>query len=409
MSVGVSGRLNQAPDRLAHEAGRENEHGREREQLQRVAERRKAVDARQHDKIERERRQIDGQVGDAAPEHVRERAARCLRHGQAAQRRSADQKRLLQDQHEGRRHDVARIAADRIEDRLQQGVGRARGGERRLDEAAIGARAARRELGGERIDRDRDAVARGPEDEQVGGIGVDRNVSRHALEHVALGAGRDADHREGLAAVDRGMCLGERIGPHRHADRAARVQGLHDALAQIAQVVVDDRDRDLAQDLAQIGLRVINAVDQRRHDQDGEGAAHSEHAPPLGRKGLADAARRGGGRRWFRPRRFAADAGRDRAQAKEREQREEHGQSRQRRERARGILQRQPACRLPEQHLHVPAQRQDRAPGDRKRVHGEDRESDPGKTECRRDDEAGEPKPGRQVAHQSCSRAPSAR
>ena len=75
MSVGVSGRLNQAPDRLAHEAGRENEHRREREQLQRLAERGKAVEARQHDEVERERRQIDGQMRDAAAEHARERAA----------------------------------------------------------------------------------------------------------------------------------------------------------------------------------------------------------------------------------------------------------------------------------------------------------------------------------------------
>ena len=176
MSVGVSGVLEPGARRLAHEAGRENEHGREREQLQRVAERGKAVDARQHDEVERERRQIDGQVRDAAAEHVRERAAGGLRQRQTGQHRRADQQRLLQDQHEGRRHDVAGVAADRIEDRLQQDVGRARGGKRRLDEAAVGARAARGELGRERIDRDRDAVGRRPEDEQVGGIGVDRNV-----------------------------------------------------------------------------------------------------------------------------------------------------------------------------------------------------------------------------------------
>ena len=76
--------------------------------------------------------------------------------------------------------------------------------------------------------------AGGPEDEQVRGIGVDRDVSRQPLEHVPLGPGRYADDREGLAAVDGGMRLGERIGAHRHAHRAARLQGLHDALAQIA-------------------------------------------------------------------------------------------------------------------------------------------------------------------------------
>src|SRR5262245_10580223 len=55
--------------RLAHEARRQDEHRDQREQLQRVAERGKAVDARQHDEIERKRRQIDGQMRDSAAEH----------------------------------------------------------------------------------------------------------------------------------------------------------------------------------------------------------------------------------------------------------------------------------------------------------------------------------------------------
>jgi DNA invertase Pin-like site-specific DNA recombinase len=46
--------------RLTHEARRQSEHRGEREQLQRLAERGKAVGPRQHDEIERERRQIDG-------------------------------------------------------------------------------------------------------------------------------------------------------------------------------------------------------------------------------------------------------------------------------------------------------------------------------------------------------------
>ena len=112
--------------RLAHEARRQDEHRAEREQLQRLAERGKAVEARQHDEIERERRQIDGQVRDAASEHARERSAAGLRQRDDGQQRRADQQHLLQDQHEGRRHDVAGIAADRVEDRLQQNVGRAR-------------------------------------------------------------------------------------------------------------------------------------------------------------------------------------------------------------------------------------------------------------------------------------------
>src|SRR5262245_39049314 len=75
-SLGV---LEPGTRRLAHEAGRENEDRRQREQLQGLAERGKAVDARQHDEVERERRQQDGQMRDAAAKHARERSAQTLR------------------------------------------------------------------------------------------------------------------------------------------------------------------------------------------------------------------------------------------------------------------------------------------------------------------------------------------
>ncbi len=63
-------------------------------------------------------------------------------------------------------------------------------------------------------------------------------------------------------------------------------------------------------------------------------------------------------------------------------------------------MHRQPARRLPKQHLHVPAQRQDRAPGLRERVHAQDRKSYAGIAEGRRHDEAGKPEPSRKVARQ---------
>ena len=72
MSVGVSGRLNQAPAAWPMKLVASTKHRAERKQLQRIAERREAIEARQHDEIERERRQIDGQVRDAAAEHARE-------------------------------------------------------------------------------------------------------------------------------------------------------------------------------------------------------------------------------------------------------------------------------------------------------------------------------------------------
>jgi len=58
---------------LAHEARRQDEQRCERKQLQRLAERGKAVEARQHDKVQRKRRQVDRQMRDAATENARER------------------------------------------------------------------------------------------------------------------------------------------------------------------------------------------------------------------------------------------------------------------------------------------------------------------------------------------------
>src|SRR5438105_663669 len=88
----------------------------------------------------------------------------------------------------------------------------------------------------------------------------------------------------------------------------------------------DDRDWDLAQNLTQIRLRVIDAVDQRRQHQQAERAGDREHAPPLGGKGSAYSARRGGSCRRLRRGRRAGRACCDRAQSKERQQRIERGQ-----------------------------------------------------------------------------------
>ena len=61
---------------LAHEARCQHENRGQREQLQGLAEGGEAVEPRQHDEIERERGQIDGEVGDAASEHAGERRRR---------------------------------------------------------------------------------------------------------------------------------------------------------------------------------------------------------------------------------------------------------------------------------------------------------------------------------------------
>jgi hypothetical protein len=48
-------RFEPGPDRLPHEAGRKQKDRSEREDLRKMAERRKAVDTRQHDQVQRKR------------------------------------------------------------------------------------------------------------------------------------------------------------------------------------------------------------------------------------------------------------------------------------------------------------------------------------------------------------------
>ena len=138
--------------------------------------------------------------------------------------------------------------------------------QRRLDQAAVGARAAGSELRRERIDRDPNAAGNRSKDEQVGGIGIDRNVDRRTLEHVPLGPRRDSDHGKGLAAVERRASLRIGVCANRYAHSAARIQRFYDPAAQLAEIIADHGDRDLAQDLVQIWLRVIDAISQRAED-----------------------------------------------------------------------------------------------------------------------------------------------
>ena len=63
-------------------------------------------------------------------------------------------------------------------------------------------------------------------------------------------------------------------------------------------------------------------------------------------------------------------------------------------------MQRQSARRLSEQHGHVPAQREQRAPDLREGVHAEDRKTHAGVAERRGDDEPGDAEPGGEVSHQ---------
>ena len=117
--------LDPGADGLAHETGRQDERRREQEQVRQPAGRREAVDMRQDHEIEQQRRHIDDEMGETLGEdggRSRVAAAPCCRRSRRRprQHRGAHQQRLLQDQHESRRHDIAGIAAGRIEQRHRQ-------------------------------------------------------------------------------------------------------------------------------------------------------------------------------------------------------------------------------------------------------------------------------------------------
>ena len=98
----------------------------------------------------------------------------------------------------------------------------------------------------------------------TGGIGVDGNMHGASLEYVALGAGWNTDDGKGVAPVERGTGVDQRFGAERHLDRAARIERLEDPAAELALIGVDHRDWDLAQDLVEVGLGIIEAIDDER-------------------------------------------------------------------------------------------------------------------------------------------------
>src|SRR5260370_23555357 len=121
---------------------------------------------------------------------------------------------------------------------------------------------------------------------------VDGDMSGDALEHVALGAWRDFDCGKSLPTIDCGARLGKCASANRNAQCPSRIKRLDDLAAEIAEIIVDDRDRKLAKYLVEIRLRIINAVNQGSQEQHAEGAPRSEHAPPLGHEGTTDASGR---------------------------------------------------------------------------------------------------------------------
>ena len=70
---------------------------------------------------------------------------------------------------------------------------------------------------------------------------------------------------------------------------AVRAEGLDQAAAEFRVVLIDDGDRNVADELAEIGLRIEERVEDRREHEQAEHPPVAEHASPLRDEGAGDA------------------------------------------------------------------------------------------------------------------------
>ncbi len=225
-----------------------------------------------------------------------------------------------------------------------------------------------------------------------------RDAGDEALQDLTLGIRRNFEDAEDPPVEQRPLCDVERRCTDGDRDCLVGVEGLDQAAAERGAVVVDDGDRDLADELAEIGLRIEHAVKYRSDDHQTEGAVVGEHAAPFPDKAAGDAAAGAVRRQGFV--RFAQRLRRKLPQPPPGEGEEAERHACENREgRGRGV-DRRAARGLVEQDLLVPAQRQQGPPAARKPVHRHDRHPDPGKAEGRRRDDRDEAQGQSEVAHQ---------
>src|SRR3954447_8602303 len=287
---------------------------------------------------------------------------------------------LLQDQDKGGGHDVRGIASRRVEQRFAEELDRRAAHERRAIEAAVRPRRPRLEFA--RNDRHSfaNALERAVVEEEVGGIDKGREARRLTFKDLALGARGDAEDPEHLTSRDRGLGLRQIEGPRRHVCGLMGVERLDDGPADLGTVVIDDSDRDVANELPDVRLRIEDRIEERSHDDETEGAGVPQHAAVLVTEGAgdADAPRKSGWRKRLWPRRRVAKNA-PRPEPGKAEQ--DHRQSAEPSEGLDRVVGGHTAGRLIEQDLDVPAKRQQRTPRLPERSHSEGGKADAGETE----------------------------
>src|SRR3954468_8281057 len=198
-----------------------------------------------------------------------------------------------------------------------------------------------------------------------------------AIRAETCGNTEDPEH---LTSRDRGLGLRQIEGPRRHVCGLMGVERLDDGPADLGTVVIDDSDRDVANELPDVRLRIEDRIEERSHDDETEGAGVPQHAAVLVAEGAgdADAPRKSGWRKRLWPRRRVAKNA-PRPEPGKAEQ--DHRQSAEPSEGFDRVVGGHTAGRLIEQDLDVPAKRQQRTPHLPERSHGEGGEADAGKAE----------------------------
>src|SRR6266851_4088307 len=256
-------------DELTEEADGQHERNEQGEEIAEALGGGKAVDARQHDEEQHGPGKGQQEVGETLPQDGKRGAAAAanalpvLLEGGTAQHRRAHEHGLLQDQHEGGRHDIARITAGGIEQRLVQDLDGRASYQRGAIQAAVGARIARQKVSCDRARALENALKHPIVEQEIGRIDVGRQARPATGEDLAFGTRRNVEDGEDLAVLELGLRLGERCRPLGDADRLVSVQALNEPPAQLRGIVVDDGDGYGADKLSQIRLRVEHAVDER--------------------------------------------------------------------------------------------------------------------------------------------------
>ena len=130
-------------------------------------------------------------------------------------------------------------------------------------------RSALRDLGAHRSARFRDALQRAVVEKEIGRIDISGDAGLVALQNLSFGVLRNVDDPENLPSRQRRMGVGERIGANGDRDRLVGVQSLDQIAAELGVILIDDRDRDLAQQLAEIGLRIKHSVEDAARGRSG--------------------------------------------------------------------------------------------------------------------------------------------